>query len=103
MQLEKDAIVRLLAKDGTAVLVDGRDTQTASPRLRGAVWIPLSETSKAKDDGRLPMTDHNTRIFVVADTPEKARAVADSIVRDAFHNVAYFAGPASELSELIIR
>jgi CheY-like chemotaxis protein len=27
--------------------------------------------SKAKDDGRLPMTDHNTRIFVVGATAGK--------------------------------
>jgi len=85
------------------VLVDGRDARGASPRLRGAVWIPLSETSKAKDDGRLPMTDHNTRIFVVADDATKARAVGEAIVHDAFHNVAYYAGSVSDLAELLIR
>jgi hypothetical protein len=84
-------------------LVDGRDARTAAPHLRDAVWIPLSETSKAKDDGRLPMTDHNTRIFVVADDAAKARAVGEAIVHDAFHNVAYYAGSANDLSELLVR
>jgi rhodanese-related sulfurtransferase len=100
-QVEKEALVSLVKADQTAVLVDGRDTQDQEPRLRGSHWIPLREASKAKDDGRLPMTDHNTRIFVVADGGAAARAVAEAIVRDAFHNVAFFDGTAAHLRELI--
>jgi hypothetical protein len=47
------------------VLVDARES-TARPRIANAKVIPLRDASKAKDDGRLPMTDHNMRIFVVA-------------------------------------
>ena len=99
-QVEKDALVSLVKADHTAVLVDGRGTQDQEPRLRGSHWIPLREASKAKDDGRLPMTDHNTRIFVVGDSGASARALAEAIVRDAFHNVAFFDGNAAQLREL---
>jgi hypothetical protein len=33
-----------------------------------------TEASQAKDDGRLPMTDHNTRIFVVGTNGAESRA-----------------------------
>jgi rhodanese-related sulfurtransferase len=101
MQVEKPALLRLLAQDATAVLIDGR--AKAGPRLglRNAVVIPLREASKAKDDGRLPMTDHNTRIFVVGTDATEARAVADAIVHDAFHNVTFFGGPITDLPELL--
>jgi rhodanese-related sulfurtransferase len=100
-QVEKEALVSLLKADKTAVLVDARDTEHQEPRLPGAHWIPLREASKAKDDGRLPMTDHNTRIFVVGDNGAAARAVAEAIVRDAFHNVSFFDGSPTDLRELL--
>jgi len=68
MQVEKQALVRLLAQDSTSVLIDARDNAGLTPKLRSARPIPLRDSSKAKDDGRLPMTDHNTRIFVVGDS-----------------------------------
>jgi rhodanese-related sulfurtransferase len=97
-QVEKEALVGLLARDRTAVLVDARERGEAKSALPGAMSIPLAETTRAKDDGRLPMTDHNTRIFVVGATGAQARAVAEAIVRDAFHNVAFFGGPVSDLA-----
>jgi rhodanese-related sulfurtransferase len=101
MQVEKPALVRLLAQDASAVLIDGSETVGSRPRLRNAVAIPLADASKAKDDGRLPMTDHNTRIFVVAGNGAEARAVAEAIVHDAFHNVTFFGGEISDLPELL--
>src|SRR5262249_5906600 len=100
MQVEKPALLRLVGEDRTAVLIDGR-TEPGLPRLRGAVSIPLSDASKAKDDGRLPMTDHNTRIFVVGDSGAEAPMVAEAIVRDAFHNVAFFDGTITDLPQLV--
>lgn len=99
-QVEKDALLNLLASDSTAVLVDARETADAAPRLKRARWIPVAEATKAKDDGRLPMTDHNTRIFVVGDNEAQARATAEAIVRDAFHNVAFYSGGVPELTAL---
>jgi rhodanese-related sulfurtransferase len=100
MQVEKQALTRLLAQDATAVLIDARETADASPHLRGARSIPLRDATKAKDDGRLPMTDHNTRIFVVGDNGAQARAVAEAIVHDAFHNVSFLDGSVADVKEL---
>jgi rhodanese-related sulfurtransferase len=100
MQVERDALIRLLTQDGTALLVDSRETGDSTPRLRKSTWIALRDASKAKDDGRLPMTDHNTRIFVVGDDARQARLVAEAIIHDAFHNVSFYAGSIKELKEL---
>jgi hypothetical protein len=43
----------------------------------------------AKDDGRLPTEDHNTRLVVFAADPAHARAVAEAIASEAFHNVSF--------------
>ncbi|MGH9885994.1 MAG: rhodanese-like domain-containing protein [bacterium] len=101
-QVEKSALLALLPRDGTAVLIDARDGM-ARPRLANARSIALADASKAKDDGRLPMNDHNTRIFVVGDTGMQARAVAEAIVHDAFHNVSFFDGGVSDVPELVTR
>jgi rhodanese-related sulfurtransferase len=96
-QVEKEALLRILRLDRTAVLVDARPQAASRTRLRNAKSIPLAETTQAKDDGRLPMTDHSTRIFVVGDTTEQAKAVAEAIVKDAFHNVSFYAGSVSDV------
>jgi len=101
MQVEKTALLRLLTQDATSVLIDGRAEVGPKPRLRNAVSIPLLDASKAKDDGRLPMTDHNTRIFVVGTDAAEARTVAEAIVHDAFHNVTFFGGTVTDLPELL--
>ena len=38
------------------------------------------------------MEDHNTRIVVFGADGAQARAVAEAVAREAFHNVSYFAG-----------
>jgi hypothetical protein len=52
----------------------------------------VGEVKRAKDDGRLPMEDHNTRIVVFGEEAGPARYVADALAREAFHNVSYFGG-----------
>ena len=101
MQVEKPALLRLLAQDATSVLIDGTADAGPKSRLRNAVLIPPPDASKAKDDGRLPMTDHNTRIFVVATNGAEARSLAEAIVHDAFHNVTFFGGAITDLPELL--
>ncbi len=101
MQLEKPALLRLVAQDKTAVLIDATTEPGSRPRLRDAISIPLRDASKAKDDGRLPMTDHNTRIVAVGVNGVEARAVAEAIVHDAFHNVTFFNGAITDLPELM--
>jgi len=109
--IEPDALGRVFREDRTAVFIDVRSPEEfAKGSVQGAKNIPrplvlqgkdVGELKKAKDDGRLPMTDHNTRIIVVADSPEDARFVAEQIAREAFHNVSYFPGPAQDLQASI--
>ena len=109
--IEPDALGRVFREDRTAVFIDVRSPEEfAKGSVQGAKNIPrplvlqgkdVGELKKAKDDGRLPMTDHNTRIIVVADSVEDARFVAEQIAREAFHNVSYFPGPAQDLQASI--
>jgi len=63
----------------------------------------VGEVKRAKDDGRLPMEDHNTRLIVIGRDAAEARHVAEAITREAFHNVAFFAGSIAEAKAAIGR
>jgi rhodanese-related sulfurtransferase len=65
--------------------------------LPGAMNLQSADVQKAKDDGRLPNNDHNTRIIVFGTSGAQARALAEEIARNAFHNVAYFDGGVPDL------
>ena len=56
---------------------------------------------QAKDDGRLPMDDHNTRIIVFGSNAKDARAVADAIAGEAFHNVSFVAEPIEQVQRAL--
>src|SRR5262249_4922746 len=79
-QIEPAALLQVIEKDRTAVLLDARGTTS----LPGARALPLSDVRKAKDDGRLPMDDHHTRIIVVGESSAQAQALAEGVARDAF-------------------
>jgi rhodanese-related sulfurtransferase len=98
-QVEPEALWSTLDKDKTAVLIDAREPAgvPAAERLPGARTVRFEEVAKAKDDGRLPMLDHNTRIFVVGRDAAEALAAAQEIARNAFQNVSYYAGSATAL------
>jgi rhodanese-related sulfurtransferase len=110
MVTELDGMRHIHEKDGTAVFVDTREpTEFAKGSLSGARNLPrtkvlpgrdVGEVKAAKDDGRLPMEDHNTRIVVFGQNAEQARAVAEAIVQEAFHNVSYFDGSFDALQGL---
>jgi rhodanese-related sulfurtransferase len=112
-QIEEAGVAHVLSKDRTAVLIDGRDAAAHRVRtLRGARSIPQSRLSpardsgeirEAKDDGRLPMEDHNTRIVVFGANGTQARQVAESIAREAFHNVAFFDGTYEDLAAALAK
>ena len=101
-EIELEAVQHVARQDRTAVFLDARGREEfLAGSLPGARSIPLGtvepgkdvgEVRKAKDDGRLPMEDHNTRIVVFGRDAAQARALAEAIVREAFHNVAYFPG-----------
>jgi len=101
-EIELDGVQYVLQHDRTAVFLDARNAEEFNAgSLPGARNIPQSvvepgkdvgEVRRAKDDGRLPMEDHNTRIVVFGRDATQARALAEAIAREAFHNVAYFPG-----------
>ena len=43
------------------------------------------------------MEDHNTRIIVFGSNAGDARAVADAIASEAFHNVSFVAEPVEQV------
>jgi len=106
-QIETDGAKYVRDNDKTAVWIDVRPAADfAKGSLPGAKNIPRSlvlvgkdvgEIKKAKDDDRLPMTDHNTRVIVLGASPEDNRFVADAIAREAFHNVAFYEGDMSAM------
>ncbi len=104
--IELDGLRHVLAHDRTAVVIDTRDADAyRAGTLAGARHLARSgvlegkdvgEVKRAKDDGRLPMQDHNTRLIVLGGTAADARYVAEALAREAFHNVAYFPGTFDE-------
>lgn len=105
-EIEPDGLRHVVANDRTAVLIDAREADAyRTGTLADARNIPRSgvlegkdvgEVKRAKDDGRLPMDDHNTRVIVIGWDVAEARYVAEALSREAFHNVAYFRGSFQE-------
>jgi rhodanese-related sulfurtransferase len=92
MQIEPDGFSYVRDGDQTARTYDTRSTADyAGGTLAGAIHLPKDEMDKAKNDGRLPMEDHNTRIVVFASTATQARETAEAIAKNAFHNVMFCA------------
>ncbi|MEO7654654.1 MAG: rhodanese-like domain-containing protein [Sphingomicrobium sp.] len=101
------AALRYIARDKTAVWIDAREAVAfRTGTIPGSRNIPPSGLRpgkdqgvirQAKDDGRLPMEDHNTRIIVFGSTAKDARAVADAITSEAFHNVSFVAEPIQKV------
>ena len=107
MVIEQAGVRYVFENDQTAVWIDARDTSFfGEGSIPGARNLPqpkvlpgkdVGEVFAAKNDGRLPMDDHNTRIIVFGENSEQSSEVAKALVREAFHNVTYFAGTFEEL------
>jgi rhodanese-related sulfurtransferase len=111
MVIEQDGVQHVFQNDKTAVWIDVRDPSLfAEGSISGARNLPQSrvlpdkdvgEVFAAKNDGRLPMQDHNTRIIVFGQDSEQASEVAEALAREAFHNVTYFAGTYAVLKAVV--
>jgi rhodanese-related sulfurtransferase len=102
MQIEVDGARYAYDGDQTAVWFDARGaTEFAAGSIAGARHLPKAEVTAAKDDGRLPMEDHNTRIVVFGADGTQARAVAEEVAKNAFHNVSYFDGGIAALQSAL--
>jgi rhodanese-related sulfurtransferase len=110
-QIELEALPYVHEMDRSAVFIDARDSQQFQEvTLPRAVNVPASglergkdvgEVRRAKDDGRLPMEDHNTRVIVFGRDGTQARAVAEAIIGEAFHNVAFYGGTFESLAQRV--
>jgi len=108
-QIELEAVAYVHDADRSAVFIDARDPEEfGAATLPRAVNVPASrlergkdvgEVRRAKDDGRLPMEDHNTRVIVFGRDGRQAQAVAEAIIGEAFHNVAFYGGSFHSLSQ----
>jgi rhodanese-related sulfurtransferase len=97
-EIELAGLLYVLRDDKTAVFLDARGPEEfKAETIPGEKSLPLADIKKAKDDGRLPMEDHNTRIIVFGKDGAQARAVTEAIAKEAFHNVSYFGGSFDEL------
>ena len=97
-EIKLAGLLYVLRDDKTAVFLDARSpAEFKAETIPGAKSLPLTDVKKAKDDGRLPMEDHNTRIIVFGKDDAQARAVTEAIAKEAFHNVSYFNGSFAEL------
>lgn len=102
MEIEPDGVRYVRDGDRTAVFLDAREPEAFRlGSLSGARNVPLADVAKAKDDGRLPMEDHNTRIIVFGTDAAQARAVTAELAKNAFHNVAYFAGTLDDMLAVV--
>jgi rhodanese-related sulfurtransferase len=94
--IEEDLLYTVAKLDRTAVLVDAGLADGTQP-FANMSRILIGEVVAAKDDGRLPINDHNTRIVVIGSDGAQARAVAEEITANAFHNVVLFDGDGAAL------
>lgn len=106
-QIELEAVAYVHGMDRSAVFIDARDSeQFQETTLPRAVNVPASglergkdvgDVRRAKDDGRLPKEDHNTRVIVFGRDGAQARVVAEAVIGEAFHNVAFYGGTFESL------
>lgn len=111
-RIEREGIRYAIENDRTAVFIDAREEAEFKaggtpharniPQSRLKPGKDVGEIKAAKDDGRLPMEDHNTRIIVFGRTAEQARAVAEAIVGEAFHNVSFFDGSFDQFRSALL-
>ncbi|MDR0552243.1 MAG: rhodanese-like domain-containing protein [Spirochaetaceae bacterium] len=106
-QIEPEGARYVMNEDKTAVFIDARDAAAFNAgSLPGARNIPASELKSGKDqgvileaknDGRLPVEDHNTRLIVFGANGAQAQTLAEAIAKEAFHNTAFFGGTWEDL------
>jgi rhodanese-related sulfurtransferase len=107
-QVEAEGVRYVFQHDRTAVWLDTRSLQDfKKSSLSGAKRVGIEVTQggkdnpamqQAKNDGTFPINDHNTRTIVFGDDAPLVRAIGDAIAKEAFHNVAFFAGTYADLS-----
>jgi rhodanese-related sulfurtransferase len=109
-QCELDGIKYIYQNDKTAWFIDSRKAELfAKGSLKTAKNIPsdgvldgkdVGEIFKAKNDGRLPVDDRNTRIVVFGSNEQEVKRVAEALTKEGFHNVCFYAGDVKDILKL---
>lgn len=90
----------VLSADKTAVFVDARSKEEYDAgSVPGAVNIHPGEIEAANQDGRLPYTDHGTRVIVFGKTAAQAGELAGEIAHRAYWNSSYVADSYENLKK----
>jgi rhodanese-related sulfurtransferase len=97
------AVKHIYAMDKTAVYVDARNKEEfKAGTIPGAVNIPhAGEIEAANNDGRLPYTDHGTRVIVFGSTIPQAKKLVEAIAKRAYWNSSYVAGTHDEIKKAL--
>jgi len=86
--------------DKTAVFIDARTKEEYSAgSAPGAKNLQAGEIDAANDDGRLPYTDHGTRIIVFGNNANQSRQLAEAISHRAYWNSSYLAAAYQDLKQ----
>jgi len=107
---EIEGIKYIYNLDKTAYFIDARKNEEFSKfNLKNSKNIPFDKVTegkdtgeilKAKEDGRLPVDDRNTRIIVYGNNKNEALKVAEALVKEAFHNVCFYDGEITQIIKL---
>ena len=90
----------IFLSDKTAVFVDARSKEEyAAGSVPGAVNLAGRDIEDANQDGRLPYTDHGTRIIVFGKTISQARELAEAIAHRAYWNSSYLSAIYQDLKQ----
>jgi rhodanese-related sulfurtransferase len=93
MEIESEGVRYIQKSDQTAVFLDARNPEEyAAGSLPGARNLLVGDIVAAKDDGRLPMDDFNTRVVVFGRVGDQALELAARLCQSGFNNVKFYAG-----------
>ena len=112
MEIEPWGVRYVYFNDRTAYFIDVRPAiEYRAKHIAGTKNLPATgiipgqkdkgEIRKAKNDGRLPYEDHNTRIICFGNSQKAARRVAQALAFEGFHNVSYFKGTFEEMEKIL--
>jgi rhodanese-related sulfurtransferase len=98
MEIETYGIRYIQDTDKSAVFIDARPrAMFMTGSLQNAKNMGLDDIFIAKEDGRLPMDDFNTRLVVFGQTGAEALRMATLLAHNGFNNVKFYAGAFSGL------
>jgi len=102
-ETDLDGFKCVFSKDKSAVFIDARPkSEFDRGTLPGAVNMKIGEAEQANKDGRLPYTDHGTRVIVFGNAAVEARQLAEEIAQRAYWNSSYFSGTYQDLKNASI-